>query len=70
MNRNQAAAFINAQTAIMQCRLQGMLAENQTAIVIGDTPPYGEKQFAELEAEFSPVIGYNAIYQLYEYAND
>jgi hypothetical protein len=68
MNQNQAAAFIAAQTALMQCRMHGMIAENQFASVRGEYPVYDELRFAQLADEFEPVIGYNATLQLYEHA--
>jgi hypothetical protein len=65
MTKNQAAAFINSQVAIFQCRLEGMLAENRQRKVCGHSPAYTEEAFSELEAEFSSVIGHNAVMQTF-----
>lgn len=49
----------------MQCRMNGMLAENDFRARNGNTVAYGEESFSSLEADFEPVIGYNACIQLF-----
>lgn len=58
------AAFIAAQTALMEVELQGMLAENQHRMNCGNSIAFGEEAFIELKNRFEPVIGYNAIVAL------
>ena len=65
MTQAQAAAFINSQVAIFQCRLEGMKAENRQREVCGHSPAYTEEAFSELEAEFSSVISHNAVIQTF-----
>ena len=58
MTPSQSAAFLNAQTAIFNCRLQGMLAENKQREITGDSPAYTEEAFSQLEKDF-PDLSYN-----------
>lgn len=55
------AAFINAHVAIFNCRVAGMQAENRHRLDCGNSIAYGVEQFADLEAEFEPVLGHNAL---------
>ncbi len=66
MNQNQAAAFIAAQAAILNCRVEALKAENQYRMACGHSPAYGEEAFRSVEVDFDPVISYNAIMQLYQ----
>jgi hypothetical protein len=70
MNPEQAAAFINAQTTLANIQLQGMLAENNHRANCGNSPAYGASQFIELEKVWEPILGYNAITQLFTQANN
>lgn len=49
----------------MQCRMNGMLAENALRRGNGESVAYSEISFDTLEAEFAPIIGYNATISLY-----
>ena len=70
MTPEQAAAFINAQTTIANIQLQGMLAENTHRERCGESPAYGNSQFLELEKEWEPILGYNAITYLFQQSNE
>lgn len=59
-----AAAYIQAQTALMNCRVAGMIAANQRYKIIGESPAYDELHFAAIEREFEPVLGHNAIMEM------
>lgn len=61
MTEELKAAFINAQTAMMQVELGGMIAENQHRMNCGNSIAYGEEAFIELQKRFEPVLGYNAL---------
>ncbi len=66
MNKNQAASFISAQAALLNCRVSGMIAENQMQIIQNGNPIFIMEDFKQLQYEFEPVLGYNAIHTLYE----
>lgn len=61
MTDDLKAAFINAQTAMMNAEIQGMLAENQHRLDCGNSIAYGADAFMEVQSRFDPVLGYNAL---------
>ena len=63
--KDQAAAFIAAQTAMMNCRVASMVAGNQHRLATAGDIAYSDEHFAAVEREFEPVLGFNAITQLY-----
>jgi hypothetical protein len=66
MNQNQAASFIAAQSALLNCRVAAMVAENQHQIAECNQPIFIMEDFKQLQYEFEPILGYNAIYTLYD----
>lgn len=55
------AAFIYAQTTLMNAELQGMIAENQYNLNCGNSIAYREDAFIKLREKYESIIGYNAI---------
>jgi len=70
MNKQQTAAFINAQTALLDCRISGMCAENQAASSQGHGIVYRGDAFTSVSDEFEPLIGLEAITKLFAEASD
>ena len=56
-----SCAFVLAQVALLNCRVAGMQAENQHRQNCGHSIAYVESAFAEVEREFSTMIGSNEI---------
>ena len=54
-------AFVLAQVALLNCRVEGMKAENRHRIACGNSIAYGEEEFRHVESEFESLIGCNAI---------
>jgi len=52
MDQATRIAFVQAQTAIFYCRLEGMKAENQQRTFAGHAPAYVEAEFTALEKDF------------------
>ncbi len=65
MTPEQRASFINAQIAIFNSRVAGMVAENQQRAVLGQSMAYQEDSFSVLEKEFEPILGQNAIIEFF-----
>lgn len=65
MNENQAAAYVAAQTALLNCRVAGMVAENQHQVSCGNSVAYAADEFLAVEREFESMIGHNAVQELY-----
>jgi len=65
MTHAEAAAFITAQTALLNCRVAGMMAENAHRMNCGNSIAYGEDAFIAVEREFAGVIGHNAALELF-----
>ena len=65
MTSAQSAAFIAAQTQMMRAEEQIMLAENEDRFRRGFAPANGPDQWLEFRDKWEPVLGYNAILQLY-----
>lgn len=69
MTPEQTAAYIAAQTAFMNCRVAGMVAENMQRAATGQSMAFTDADFAGVEAEFEPILGESAIVKLYQDAN-
>lgn len=65
MTHDQAAAYVAAQTALLNCRVAGMVAENQHRVSCGNSVAYDGKSFFEVEQEFEALIGFNEVVALY-----
>ena len=52
-------AYTMGQCVLAYARIEGMKAENETAIRNGFTAPYGEKQFEDAMTEFQ--IDHNSV---------
>lgn len=61
MTPEQKAAFINAQVAMLNARVAGMVAENQMRLARGETIAYADDSFAVLEREYEGTLSHNAI---------
>ncbi len=59
-----AYAYVMAQTALLNCRVAGMVAANQHRMSCGNSIMYGDDEFMAVEREFAAVIGHNAIMEL------
>ena len=70
MNKNQAAAYVMAQAALLNAEIAGMQAENEFRTQIGKTIAYGDESFTDLRLRYKPVIGHNAVLDLYEVCDD
>ena len=69
MTPDQAAAYINAQTALFRCEVEGMIAENQHRVSCDGSIAYGEEAFSACAASWSNIIGANAVTLLFNEAN-
>jgi len=65
MTTQQSAAFINAQTTLVNIRLHTMLEENRQRERQGHSPAYVESDFEKLEEEAVSVIGHNTCISLF-----
>jgi hypothetical protein len=61
MKPEQKAAFINAQIALFNCRVESMKTLNRLKEFHGEPPFYTEVHFTDLEREFTPVLGHNEV---------
>jgi hypothetical protein len=66
MTPEQKAAFINAQSVMMYCELQEMIAANKEREQRGHSLAYPEDTFANLYASYNHVLGYNAVVKFFE----
>ena len=57
-------AFVLAQTALLNCRVAGMQAENQHRMQCGNSVAYSGDEFFAVEREFAAMIGCNAILEM------
>lgn len=65
INLNDASvAYIQAQVALMNCRVAGMIAENQHRMLTGQSIAYRSDEFTAVEREFEPMLCHNAILTL------
>ncbi len=69
MTPEQAAAYINAQTALFRCELEGMVAENAHRVAVDMSISYGQEAFMDLYARAEHTIGANAVTKLFNEAN-
>lgn len=65
MTDEQKAAFINAQTALLQVEIKMMEAENLEREKQGLAHAHGAKQWEDLYTDYNHIIGYNACWQLF-----
>lgn len=70
MTKLQTAAFIAAQTALLNCRITGMQAENQAMSSLGQGIKYRGESFTAVADEFEPIIGLEATTKLFAEASD
>lgn len=70
MTHNEAAAFINAQTAMLLIEKEIMSAENREREEQGLALAHGSEQWAALYNNYQHIIGYNACYHLFQYSYD
>ena len=56
MSTEQSTAHVIAQTAFMNCRVAGMVAENMQRAATGQSMAYTDADFAGVEAEFHPIL--------------
>lgn len=61
MTPEQQAAFVNAQTALLNCEVAGMVAENQVRQSLGQSMAYDETAFVAKYKEYVNVLGHNAV---------
>lgn len=61
MTPEQKAAFINTQSVMMLCEIQGMNAENQQRAILGESVAYWEDSFQDVSQKYNGILGYNAI---------
>lgn len=61
MNDELKAAFLNAQTALLNAEIQGMVAENQHRMACGNSVAYGEEAFDAAIKRYEGILGYNAM---------
>lgn len=66
MTADQAAAFINAQAALLNCRIAGMVAENMQRGAVGQSMAYVEHHFVDVEREFEGTLGHNAALRFFD----
>lgn len=57
-------ALIVAQTAVMNCRVAGMVARNQYYKHHKSQPQYDQVDFDEVEREFHHVLGLDSIIEM------
>ena len=65
MTHEQAVAFVNAQTALLNARIAGMTAENMQRAALGNSMAYDEEYFVAVAREFESVLGHNAAITLF-----
>ena len=65
MTPEQKAALINAQTLLANAELMGMVAENQKRMSNRESLAYGESEFKSFGKKWDPIIGYNAILEIF-----
>ena len=67
MTPEQAAAFVQSQTACAMAKMASMHAENRDREMRGHTHAHGAESFAAIPDEFG--IGYNSVVSLFQDAN-
>lgn len=66
MTADQKAAFIQSQSTIAFIEAMKMVAENEWREHIGQPPRYDGSDFQRLLDRFEPIIGNNAVINLFE----
>jgi hypothetical protein len=67
MTPEQAAAFVQSQTACALSEIEAMKAENRLAVVQHYTAPYNEAAFRAVPDQFG--IGHNSVLNIFYHAN-
>lgn len=70
MTPEQAAAYITARAAVLNCRVAGMEAENQHRLSFDGSVAYDGADFFALEREFEAELGVQAVRQMFRFANE
>ena len=65
MTNEQAAAFIQAQTALMNAEAERMKAANYEREMQGLSHAYGQEQWKDFIDEWQHVLGHNAVIELF-----
>lgn len=68
MNRNQAAAYVVAQSVAALAEIEAMKAQNRYRIECGKQVAYGEEAFLELIDKYG--VHHNAVLMTFEGADD
>jgi len=66
MTPEQRAAFIMAQTAMLQAELALMQAANKEREMNGYSIAYGEEQFGDLLRKYEPVLGLSSVIEFFK----
>jgi hypothetical protein len=69
MTPEQSAAFVNAQTALLCCRVQGMVAENKQREHTEQAMAYTADDFDAVYEAFDGVLGNNGCIDVFIEAN-
>lgn len=69
MTPDQAAAFVNAQAALLACEVAGYQAENKRREHRGESLAYDGEAFDRLFQSYEGVLGHNAALTLFQQAN-
>ncbi len=62
--REGEVAFVMAQTALLNCEVAGMQAENTHRLACGNSVAYGADEFAAVRQQYEALIGSNAILEM------
>jgi len=65
MTPEQAAAYVSAQTALFNCEVAGMVAENTDRVATNLPIRYLVMDFKALAARYEGVLGHNAVIGLF-----
>lgn len=65
MTEEQKAAFVYATAVMLQCEVQGMMAENMLRDNRGEVPAYTEDSFILKYREYEASIGPEALDRLF-----
>lgn len=66
MTHEERAAYVNAQTALFRCEVEGMIAENNYRMARGETIAYAEEAFEILRLKWETNIGHNALVTFFQ----
>ncbi|MFM7010331.1 MAG: hypothetical protein ACKO0Z_13545 [Betaproteobacteria bacterium] len=69
MSPEQAAAFVTAQAAALNCEVQGMIAENAHRLSCGNSIAYGADEFHALLQSY-PACTHNGALEIFREANE